>query len=329
MGKSGKKKYWVGFDLGGTKMLAAVLDGGLSVVGRERRKTKAQEGTKAGVQRIVETIQAALDAAKIDVGEVAGIGVGCPGPLDLDQGVLSETPNLGWKDVPLRKAVGSAFGCPVVVVNDVDAGVYGEYALGAARGARCVVGVFPGTGIGAGCVYEGRILRGTKNSCMELGHCQVLPDGPLCGCGQKGCLEAVASRLVISSASAAAAYRGEAPYLLEQVGTDLSNIRSKALATAIEAGDKAIENIVKAAAEWLGVGIANVVNLLAPDVVVLGGGLVEAMPDLILKTAEKTARERVLPSFRKAFRMAVAELGDDASVSGAAAWAKQTVESDV
>jgi glucokinase len=210
-----------------------------------------------------------------------------------------------------------------VVINDVDAGVYGEYKRGAARKARCVVGVFPGTGIGGGCVYEGRIVRGKDKSCFEIGHCQVQPDGPLCGCGRRGCLEAVSNRLSIAAAAATAAYRGEAPHLLEEAGTDIARIRSSVLARSIKAGDEAVERIVRQAAAWLGVGIAATVNLMNPDVVVLGGGMVEAMPELFLEEVGRSARAHVMSAFKKDFTVAVAELGDDAGVIGAAAWAKE------
>ena len=284
MAISPKDRRWIGFDLGGTKMLAVVFDDEFKALGRERKKTRAEDGVGAGVDRIANTIEAALKEANSSRENVAGIGIGCPGPIDLDRGVLVDAPNLGWEDVPLRKKLEEAFDCPVVVLNDVDSGVYGESRFGAARKSRCVIGVFPGTGIGGGCVYEGRILRGKVTSCFEIGHCQVQPGGPICGCGQRGCLEAVAGRLAISAAAAVAAMRGEAPHLLKATGTNLADIRSNELAAAIKDGDKIVEKIVRDAAKWLGVAIANTINLLAPDTVLLGGGLVEAMPDLFRDT---------------------------------------------
>jgi glucokinase len=211
-------------------------------------------------------------------------------------------------------------------MNDVDAGVYGEYRFGAGRGARCLLGVFPGTGIGGGCVYEGEVIRGKTGSCMEVGHMQVAPGGPLCGCGRRGCLEAVASRLAISAAAVQAAFRGEAPYLMENYGTDLAKIRSKTLREAIAHGDKRIEEIVCNAARQIGIAIGNLVNLLLPDTVILGGGLVEAMPDLFLGPARTAARKRAMPDFADSFEVTVAKLGDDCGVMGAAAWAQYQVD---
>ncbi|MCH8829953.1 MAG: ROK family protein [Planctomycetes bacterium] len=317
----------VGFDLGGTKMLASVFDANLKQLSRKRKRTKAHEGLENGLERIRQLITAALKEAKIEPAQIRGIGIGCPGPLNLETGTILEAPNLGWENVPIVEELKQAFGCPVVVANDVDLGVYAEWLMGAARNARCVLGVFPGTGIGGGCVYNGEIIRGSVLSCMEIGHIQVLPDGPVCGCGRRGCLEAVASRLAVSAAAAAAVHRGQAPYLQKKAGTDLSEIRSGTLAAAIEAGDKIIEQIVRSAAEYIGIAVANVVHLMAPDVIVLGGGLVEAMPELLRSVIEQSAKSRVLPSYRDTFRVVVAELGDDVALIGAAAWARRMLGS--
>jgi glucokinase len=323
MGESSKNENWVGFDLGGTKMLAIVFDSNFSVVTRKRRKTKGHEGVQSGVARIVETISEALSDAGLEKGDLRGIGLGSAGPLDLDEGIILDAPNLGWKDVKIKSILEKEFGCPAVVLNDVDAGVYGEYRFGAARSSRCAVGVFPGTGIGGGCVYDGKILRGRTTSCMEIGHIQVVPDGPRCGCGLQGCLEAVASRLAISAAAAQAAYRGQAPHLLDIAGTSLDEIRSGALAEAIAAGDMVVESIVRLAAGHIGTAIAGVVHLLAPDCVVLGGGLVEAMPRLIVNEVTAAAKKKVLPSFAETFTVVPAELGDDSTAMGAAAWVRE------
>ncbi|MCP5373227.1 MAG: ROK family protein [Hyphomicrobiales bacterium] len=319
------KTYWIGFDLGGTKMMAKVYDEAFKPVGKARTRSKGHEGKTKGLERMAATIDAALDKAGVKAGDLAGIGVGCPGPLDLEAGVILNTPNLGWKNVALRATLEKRFGCPVVICNDVDSGVYGEYRFGAAKGARCVVGVFPGTGIGGGAVYEGKILRGRKGSCMEIGHIPVVRDGPLCGCGRRGCLEAVASRLAISSAAARAAYRGEAPHLMQQTGTSIAEIRSGALAESVANGDRAVEAILRDAARTIGWAMAGVVNLLAPDVILLGGGLVEEMPRLFKEEVRAGLKAQVMPAFESTFKVVAAGLGDDAGVKGAAAWAAEVV----
>lgn len=321
-----KKDLWVGFDLGGTKMLAAVYDSDYKLLGKKRKPTKGHEGSEAGVERVLGVISKALEEADVSTDRLAGIGIGAPGPLDVVDGIVLDTPNLGWKDVPIQKELEKKFGCPAVLMNDVDAGVYGESRFGTAKGARCVVGLFPGTGIGGGCVIDGEIFRGSRLSCFEVGHMRVVPDGPRCSCGRRGCLEAVASRLSISSHAAAAAYRGQAPHLKEEIGTDVSNIKSGALAASIKAGDKTVEDIVRAAARHLGTAAGSLVNLLNPDVILLGGGLVEALPELYSDVVVAAAQKRAMACYRETFKVKVASLGDYASVQGAAAWARHTLK---
>lgn len=313
-----KKKYWVGLDLGGTKMLAKVYDENFKELGAAKRKTEGHKGLDNVVKRMGKSIRDVLDEAGVSADDLSGIGIGCPGPVDPEAGVLLTAPNLGWKNVPIRKTFEKEFSCPIVACNDVDSGVFGEYKFGAAVGAQSAVGIFPGTGIGGGAVIHGRLLEGAHITCMEIGHTPF---------GEAGLtLEEVCSRLAIASESATAAYRGQAPHILEKCGTDMAKITSGKIAAAIKNGDKAIETIVKQAASRLGSGVATVVQLIAPEVIVLGGGLIEAMPELFLKTLEESVHEKVLAPFRGQYRIVEAELGDDAGVQGAAAWAAKSVE---
>ena len=153
---------WVGFDLGGTKMLAVVYDSQFQPLGKSRKKTKGHEGKEAGLKRINAVIQEALEDAGVAPNQIRGLGIGCPGPLDIEKKTIRIAPNLGWENAGVGKSIEDEFGFPVTVANDVDAGVFGEYEFGAGKGCRCVVGIFPGTGIGGGCVYEGKLIRGRK-----------------------------------------------------------------------------------------------------------------------------------------------------------------------
>lgn len=317
-------RCWVGFDLGGTKMMATVFDESFRPLGRKRRKTKGADGAKVGMERVLESIHDALREAGRSPESILGVGIGCPGTVDLEKGAIVDSANLGWKNVQVKEILQRELRAPAVVLNDVDAGVYGEYRFGAGKNARCLVGVFPGTGIGGGCVYDGIIIRGKTLSAFEIGHVQVNPNGAQCGCGRIGCLETEASRLAIAAAAAMAAFRGEAPHLYQQVETDLSKIRSSAIAASIKAGDKAIERIVQRAARLIGSVVGDTVNLLAPDVIVLGGGLVEAMPELFVQGVEEAAKQRAAPPYAKGFKVAVAKLGDDAVTRGTAAWAEHS-----
>ena len=304
-------------------MLTVAYDDKWKPVGRRRRKTRGRDGSDSGVERIASTIERLLNENDIKIDHVAGIGIGCPGPIDLDNGRILTTPNLGWDDVDLREFLEDRFGCRVVVLNDVDAGVFGEYEFGAAKNARCAVGIFPGTGVGGGCVYEGKILQGAGVSCMEIGHTRISSSSRASGYDLPGTLEAEASRLTIAAEAAKAAHRGDAPHLFKEVGTDLADIRSGALADSVKAGDEKIKRLVEEAAEAIGLAVVNVVHMLAPDKIILGGGLIEAMEDLIVGTVAKTARKSCMPVYKDRFEVVAAKLGDDAGVMGAAAWAKK------
>ncbi len=320
--------YWIGVDLGGTKILAVVFNDQFEPIGRARKKSKGHEGMELGLKRINQLIREALEDAKITLDMVKGLGIGCPGPLDLNKRLIRTAPNLGWENVPIADSIEAEFKIPVTVANDVDAGVFGEYKFGAGKGARCVVGIFPGTGIGGGCVYEGKILRGANCTCMEIGHIPLVPAGPLDGAGNVGSLEGMASRLSIAGAAAQACFRGQAPYLMEKVGTDVADIRSGTLADSVNNGDTAIAEIIDHTCGYLALSVVTVVHLLAPDVIVFGGGLIEAMSERMLPQIEKIARRRVLPSLRDVFKIVKANLSDDAGAMGAAALARQSVLGD-
>ncbi len=314
-----KAIYWLGVDLGGTKMLAALFTDKFKLVAERKEKTGGQDGAKAVVGRLKELIGDTLADAGVPVKKLGGLGLGVPGPVNVQTGTVISAPNLGWRQLPLQKILERFCHRPTRVFNDVDAGTYGEYRFGAGEQARCVVGLFPGTGIGGGCVYEGEIFSGSEHSCFEVGHMQAVPEGRLCGCGRHGCLEAHASRLAISADVAAAAYRGQAPALLELAGTDLRDVKSRTLAKSIAAGDSAVEDIVRRAARQLGVAAAGVVNLIAPDIIILGGGLVEALEKLYLAEVREAVANHAMPLLADRVKVRAAQLGDRATVLGAAA----------
>lgn len=319
-----KAKHWIGLDVGGTKMLAKVYDDDFVECGTFKIATDGHRGKKAGLKRMVKAVREALTSAELTAEAIAGIGVGVPGPVDPDTGCLLEAPNLGWKDVDVRGFLSAEFDCSVVVVNDVDAGVFGSWRFGIARGTRSVVGVFPGTGIGGGAVIDGKLVQGAGISAMEIGHIPMAIDSD----GRVIELEMLASRLAIAAEAAKAAYRGAAPNLMKECGTDLKNMKSGAIARAIEAGDGEIEAIVIRAARWLGLGVATAVNFFAPQMVVLGGGLVEAMPELWVKHVTKAAKSVLMPSYATRLKVVAAELADDATALGAAGWARSEIHGE-
>ncbi len=313
---------WIGFDLGGTKMMASVLSDNLEILASARKSTKGHEGSEKGLKRIVELIQNVLEDEKLKTKDIAGIGMACPGVVNMKTGVLRHAPNLGWEEVPIGDELSKKFGVPVQVLNDVDAGAYGEFAHGAGKGAHTMVAVFPGTGIGAGCIIEGNLLTGKKATCMEIGNTRLPSVGLIGELGEPPRLEAICGRLGIASAAAVEAYRGNAPTLMSLAGTDLHQIKSGSLAKAIDGGDTAIEGIVRNAAHYLGMSIAGVVDLLGPDIIVLGGGLVEKLPDLFLGGVRNAIQLYASPALAKEVEVKIAKLGDGAVAVGSAAYAK-------
>jgi glucokinase len=245
--------------------------------------------------------------------------VGSPGPLDPKTGVIIDTPNLAWKQFPLGEMLSDTFHVPVAVDNDVNLGTYGEWKFGEVKDCKDVVGIFPGTGIGGGLIVNGALIHGFTGAAGEVGHMTVLLDGPYCGCGKRGCLEALASRIAIAEQVAALAARGDAPTIWEACGADLLKIRSGMLLKSIEVGEKMVEGVVRRAAYYVGVATANLINILSPEAVVLGGGLVEALTDLYLDEVKKAVKEHAMPFLRKGVRIVPAKLGDDAVALGAGA----------
>ncbi len=313
--KTGPCEAIVGVDIGGTKMMAVVYDRNFNKLGVSRKRSRDKKGGDSEA-RVFTVVNEALQEAGNPV--ISGIGVGSPGPLDPHTGVIIDTPNLGWKDYPLADVLARTYKVPVTVDNDVNVGTYGEWCSTDLVHCRHVVGIFPGTGIGGGIILNGKILHGFSGAAGEIGHMTVAPDGPYCGCGKRGCLEAVASRIAIAKEVAALAAREDAPFILERCGTDLSEIRSGVLARAIELGEKKVESVVRQAAYFIGMATGNLINILSPEAVVLGGGLVEAMETLFLEEVNRGVKDHAMPFLRKNVQIRPARLGDDAVVLGAA-----------
>ncbi len=312
-----KIKFWIGFDLGGTKMLGTVLDEDFNILGTARKATNGSDGSLKGVKRMIAVIQDAIAKANVDPSGLQGIGVGCPGLVDSAKGVLLSAPNLGWRNVALRKRLKDVFKKPVAVLNDVDAGTFGEYKLGAGKGARSLLGVFPGTGVGAGFVYNGQLVRGRSVSAMELG--QILLPGTHLGAAEFGAvpLEDLTSRLALASQAGVACYRGQLPDLDKKTKGALREIRSKALASSFHQGEEAAMIMFRNSIRYLGMGVAIVVNLFAPDHITMGGGLVEEMPQLYVNALREEVNRYAMPGLAKGIKYSFAKLGGNAVAIGA------------
>lgn len=315
--------FWIGFDLGGTKMLATVLDKDYHVLGTARKSTNGSDGQIKGRKKIINAIQEAIAAAGVAPAGLQGIGIGCPGLVNPERGILINAPNLGWQNMGLATILRGAFKKPVAVLNDVDAGTFGEYKLGAAKGARSLLGVFPGTGVGTGFVYNGQLVMGRSVSAMELG--MIYLPGTHLASAQPGVvlLEDLTSRLALAAQAGVACYRGQLPELDKKTSGNLREIRSKALATAYRNGDPAAVVMFQNSVRYLGMGVAAVVNLLAPDHITLGGGLVEEMPALYLKLLKEEVTRFALPGLTRGIKYSQAKLGGSAVAVGSVAWLRE------
>ena len=306
----------VGFDLGGTKMISAVLDRDLRILSREKKNTHASSGSEAVFERILATIRGSVN--KAGASRLMGVGIASPGPLDVEKGIVLDTPNISFQNFPLRQRLEKELKVPVCLENDVSAGTFGEYKMGAARGFRHVVGIFPGTGIGGGIILDGKLFHGATGNAGEIGHMIIQTDGPLCGCGQFGCVESLASRTALSKDALALAAAGGAPTVFSAVGTDFAKVKSGVLGEAVKKGDKKIKGIIERSARFLGIAMANCVNILNPEAFILGGGLVEKLGRFYVQLAAKSMRVHSLPPLADNVKVLPAELGDDAVLLGAA-----------
>lgn len=318
-----KVPFWIGFDLGGTKMMASVLDANYNVLGSARKSTNGSDGAAKGRGKILKVVHEAIQDAGVDPAGIQGIGIGCPGLVNPSKGILIFAPNLGWKNMALRKMLQTEFKCAVAVLNDVDAGTFGEYAIGAGKGARSLLGVFPGTGLGAGFVYDGHLVMGRAISAMELGN--LLFPGTHIGSPVFGTvtLEDLTSRLALASQAGLACYRGQLPDLDKKTQGALRSIRSKALANTFRTGEDASVVMFRNAIRYLGMGVANIVNLLAPDRITLGGGLVEELPELYLNLLKEEVERHAIPELSRGVKYTIAKLGGQAVAAGAVAWLRK------
>jgi glucokinase len=321
-----RRPFWIGFDLGGTKMMACVLDAEFKVLGEARKSSQGDSGAAKGMKRVAAVINEAMEEAGVLPENLKGIGIACPGTVNPLNGMLIHAPNLGWRRVPVATILGRLFDCPVAVLNDVDAGTYGEYEMGAARGARSVLGVFPGTGLGAGFVYDGRLVQGREVSCMELG--MILLPGTHLASTVPGTvlMEDLTSRLGIAAAASVECYRGNAPQLNAKTGAVLKEMKSKALSNSLQAAEAGTTQVFANAMQYLGMGVAMVVNLLGPDHIVLGGGLVEELPKYYLQMLREEVRRFALPEITRGIKFSIAKLGGQAVAIGAVAYLKKTSE---
>ncbi|MFC2149579.1 ROK family protein [Candidatus Auribacterota bacterium] len=326
MTAEGSNKIFVGVDVGGTKILSCPLrlDDQFKVLGEEKKRTKAHKGVTGVIDRIIETVYASLEKSSITINDVAAVGAGVPGAVDAEKGEVIFAPNIGWKKINLKKVLENEFKVPCFVDNDVNMGTFGEEKFGAGAGCRNVVGIFWGTGIGGGIIFDGKIHRGLNFTAGEIGHMILEVGGPKCGCGNKGCLEALCSRTAISKTIFNKIKKGKSTRIkLTDEDHDTQLIKSGALKEALLSDDKLVTGVLIAAAKDLGAGIASIINLLCPEMVIVGGGVIESMGPELMPVIKESAKANSFPFAQKGVKVVQAKLGDYAVLAGAAQFAKE------
>jgi glucokinase len=313
----------LGVDVGGTNVVVGtVAEDGSAAHGLQRERTRTNDGPDAVVQQITAMVERSLEATAAaferDDLDVVGVGIGSPGPLDTKRGIVLMTPNLGWTNFPLRDRVSEAVGLPATLDNDANCAIFGEWWRGAARGCRVVVGLTVGTGIGGGIVLDGRIFHGASDIAGEIGHMSIDSTGRRCKCGNYGCLEAYASGSAIADRAVEGIDVGTDTRLPEYVNGDLETVTAQVVYDAAHDGDEYALEVIKDTARFLGTGVANLLNIFNPEIVVICGGVTAAGERLFGPLRKEVALRAFKPAV-EACRIVPGELLGTAGVYGAVA----------
>ncbi len=310
-------------DLGGTKIVAAIISNRGHVTAKEYSLTLATEGPQPVIQRILSAVDRLLSQSNIGLSQLGSISIAAAGAIDSEKGQVTSSPNLpGWHNIPLRDIIKGRYGIGVFIVNDASAAALGEHRLGAGRGANNLIYLTVSTGIGGGIIIGGELYTGSSGCAGEIGHMTIEANGPGCNCGNIGCLEVLASGTAVAKEAIERISQGEESSLTEIVGGKLENITAEKVAIVAQRGDLLALDVISKAATYLGVGMVNLVNIFNPEMIIVGGGM-SKMGDLLLEPARQVVRERAFPLCAQAVRIVTAQLGDDAGIVGAAVFARQ------
>jgi glucokinase len=316
------KEYYIGLDLGGTKILTGLSDKNGEILARSRRGTEADLGEEKIITNMIETVEDVLNQTGLNSEDIRTLGIGSPGPLDSQKGVIIENSNLPWKNVPIKAKMEEALNIKTILKNDANAAALGEKWFGVGREVDNMVYLTISTGIGGGAVINKELFTGVNDNACELGHTVIDPDGPLCGCGNHGCLESFASGTAIGRMAREAAEAGKSREILELADNIIDDIDAVICAQAAYNGDSTAQEIFDRAAFYLGIGLGNFVNIFNTEMIVLGGGVMKAS-DLFLDKAIKKMEEIALPGPLEIVEVRESELGSDIGLMGAVAVAME------
>ena len=308
-------KYNVCLDIGGTKVLGVIFNEKGEIIHRLKKRTKENGDDTANIEQIIiSTVKEMLEEAKLKKSDINAISAGAPGVSDSASGIVLFTPNLPWRNYDIRTPIEEKFGAKFYIGNDVNLGVLGEYKYGIAQGYNNVVGVFPGTGMGGGIIVNGELYTGTGFKAGEIGHMVLDPEGPLCGCGQRGCFESFSSKKGMSGYILQQVSRGRESYLSDKIENGV--FRSKYLKKALKMNDKVAVEAVDRACHYMAVATGSLINIFSPDLIVYGGGIMESCGDIFLEKILDEVDRYCMPSIRPTVELKCASLGDDSVIYG-------------
>jgi len=310
-------------DLGGSKILVAIISGKGEVMARDYHRTLASEGPQPVINRMFSAIDRLLSAQGMSLAQLHSISVAAAGAIDIKKGLITSSPNLpGWCDIPLRDIIRDKHGVNTFLINDASAAALGEHHFGAGKGVSNLIYLTVSTGIGGGIIINDSLYCGASGSAGEIGHMTIDVNGPKCNCGNIGCLETLASGTAVAKEAIRRISRGEKSSLTEMVEGEIENITAEKVGMAAQHGDSLSLEVITEAATYLGVGLANLVNIFNPDMIIVGGGMAK-LGELLLTPARQVVLERAFQLPAQAVRIVPAQLGDDAGVLGAATFAFQ------
>lgn len=310
------ESYYICLDIGGTKVLGAIFNSKKEIIYRLKKKTKSAGDSSQNIEElIISVVDEMIVEAGINKKQIVAIAAGAPGVINQEEGIVLFSPNLPWRNYNIKKPIEAKFGVPFYIGNDVNVGVLGEFKYGAAKGYKNVVGLFVGTGMGGGLILDGELYTGHQFKGAELGHMVLNSEGPRCNCGQRGCLEAFSSKQGISSYIRQQVERGRESMMQEAVKNGI--FKSKYLKTSLEANDKVAVEAVERACHYLAVATGSLINIFSPEVVIYGGGVIEACGNTFLPLILKDVDRYCMPSIRDTVEIRNAALGDDSILYGA------------
>jgi len=312
------KKYYIGIDLGGTNVVAVIVDKNGKIYGKRQFPTFGEKGPEFVIKNIVNNVKEIISEGRIFIEEIKNIGIGSPGPLDSKKGIIMGAVNLpGWRYVKLKKEIEKYLKVKTGVENDANCAVYGEKWIGAGKNVNNVVGFTLGTGVGGGIIIDGKLIRGANYNAAEIGHTSLNPDGRLCKCGAHGCLEQYASASAIANTAKEKIRNGSKSIITEIVKGDINKITSKVVYEALISGDKLAKDVWDEFIKYLGAGVANIIQTLNPEMIIIAGGVINA-GKYLFEPLKKAIKKQTFPQTYEIVKIVPAKLGELAGAIGAA-----------